>query len=254
MKALQKDRTRRYPTVSEFAAEIGRYLGGDPVEAGPPSARYRVSRFLRRHRIVLNLFCSFGLTWPVFFWLVLSADKLLPISDFGVASLSVLMLAGLPFCLAVLSVLVWRSARGKHALINAVIGVVVCGWAFLAVWLIANRPTTLGLVTRANLFIEKGQYDEAANLYKQQLNSSGRGGYYVGHGYVEELLGRVYVAQKRFSEAEPLFLQAYERTLRREQERVAAIASTLADLYEAWGRPDDAAEWRARASNASSDG
>lgn len=50
LKALEKDRTRRYPTVAAFAADIGRYLSDEPVEARPPSATYRVRKFTRRHR------------------------------------------------------------------------------------------------------------------------------------------------------------------------------------------------------------
>ena len=41
MKALEKDRNRRYETASGFAADIERHLHDEPVEAGPPSAAYR---------------------------------------------------------------------------------------------------------------------------------------------------------------------------------------------------------------------
>ncbi|MBX9627685.1 MAG: serine/threonine protein kinase, partial [Gemmataceae bacterium] len=50
MKALEKDRTRRYETANGLAADVGRYLAGEPVAAGPPSAAYRVRKFVRRHR------------------------------------------------------------------------------------------------------------------------------------------------------------------------------------------------------------
>ena len=50
MKALEKDRTRRYETASAFAADVERYLKDEPVEACPPSARYRLSKFVRRNR------------------------------------------------------------------------------------------------------------------------------------------------------------------------------------------------------------
>ncbi len=51
MRALEKDRTRRYSTASELAADIGRYLRHEPVLASPPSIRYRMRKFVRRHRI-----------------------------------------------------------------------------------------------------------------------------------------------------------------------------------------------------------
>jgi len=50
MKALEKDRTRRYETANEFAADIGRHLGDEPVVAGPPSTAYRLRKFVRRNR------------------------------------------------------------------------------------------------------------------------------------------------------------------------------------------------------------
>jgi non-specific serine/threonine protein kinase/serine/threonine-protein kinase len=50
MKALEKDRTRRYGSPSELAADIQRHLLDQPVLAGPPSASYRASKFIHRHR------------------------------------------------------------------------------------------------------------------------------------------------------------------------------------------------------------
>jgi serine/threonine-protein kinase len=50
MKALEKDRTRRYDTAAGFAADIERYLADEPVEAGPPSRLYRARKFARRNR------------------------------------------------------------------------------------------------------------------------------------------------------------------------------------------------------------
>jgi len=51
MKAIEKDRTRRYQTCNEFAADILRYLRGEPVVAGPPSVIYKMRRFVTRHRL-----------------------------------------------------------------------------------------------------------------------------------------------------------------------------------------------------------
>jgi WD40 repeat protein len=53
MKALEKDRNRRYQTASDFAADIHRYLLHEPVAAGPPSVSYRLRKLLRRHRRVV---------------------------------------------------------------------------------------------------------------------------------------------------------------------------------------------------------
>lgn len=50
MKALEKDRSRRYGSPSDLAADIGRHLRNEPVLARPPSAGYRTGKFVRRHR------------------------------------------------------------------------------------------------------------------------------------------------------------------------------------------------------------
>ena len=49
----RKDRTRRYESASGMARDIKRHLDGDPVEAGPPSALYRLHTFARKHRLAL---------------------------------------------------------------------------------------------------------------------------------------------------------------------------------------------------------
>ena len=50
MKALEKDRTRRYETANGLARDVQRYLDDEPVEACPPSAGYRLRKFARKHR------------------------------------------------------------------------------------------------------------------------------------------------------------------------------------------------------------
>jgi serine/threonine protein kinase/tetratricopeptide (TPR) repeat protein len=53
MKALEKDRNRRYEAANDFAADVLRYLNDEPVQACPPSAGYRFRKFSRRHRSTL---------------------------------------------------------------------------------------------------------------------------------------------------------------------------------------------------------
>ena len=54
MRALEKDRARRYQSAGALAAEIRRFLEGDAVEAGPPTARYRAWKLAKRHRVVFG--------------------------------------------------------------------------------------------------------------------------------------------------------------------------------------------------------
>jgi serine/threonine protein kinase/Tfp pilus assembly protein PilF len=70
LKALAADPAERYPTVDALCQEIRRVLRGEPIEASPPGAIHRVSRFIRRHRslvasaalVVLALALGLGAT------------------------------------------------------------------------------------------------------------------------------------------------------------------------------------------------
>jgi len=72
MKALEKDRTRRYQTAMALAGDIRRHLSNEPVSAGPPGAVYRTKKFVRRHRFgvtaaatLVLLLLAFGVTMAV---------------------------------------------------------------------------------------------------------------------------------------------------------------------------------------------
>jgi serine/threonine protein kinase len=80
MKALDKDRNRRYETASALAADVQRYLNDEPVQACPPTAWYRFRKFARRNRVVLMT----------------------------VTMVTVALLLGTALC-------VWQAIRAKHA-------------------------------------------------------------------------------------------------------------------------------------------
>ena len=54
LRALEKNRARRYPTVTDLAADIARFLNHEPVNARPPALGYRVGKFVRRNRLVVS--------------------------------------------------------------------------------------------------------------------------------------------------------------------------------------------------------
>ena len=75
MKCLEKERSRRYETANALGMELQRYLADEPVLAGPPSARYRLKKFLRRNKgpaiaaalVLLTLTAGIvGTTWGLF--------------------------------------------------------------------------------------------------------------------------------------------------------------------------------------------
>ena len=61
MKALEKDRSRRYETANGLAMDVQRYLADEPVLACPPSAGYRLRKFMRRNRPQLATAAGLGL-------------------------------------------------------------------------------------------------------------------------------------------------------------------------------------------------
>jgi serine/threonine protein kinase len=60
MKALEKDRTRRYETATGLARDVEHYLSDEPVEACPPSASYRLRKFARKNRRLLATATAFA--------------------------------------------------------------------------------------------------------------------------------------------------------------------------------------------------
>jgi len=60
MKALEKDRTRRYGSPSDLAADIERYLHHQPIVARPPSTVYKAKKFVRRHTFGVGVAAAIG--------------------------------------------------------------------------------------------------------------------------------------------------------------------------------------------------
>ena len=60
MRCLEKDRGRRYETANGLSRDIERYLCDEAVEACPPSTWYRVSKFTRKHRVLIYTAAAFA--------------------------------------------------------------------------------------------------------------------------------------------------------------------------------------------------
>jgi eukaryotic-like serine/threonine-protein kinase len=72
MKAVERDRSRRYGTPSELAADISRYLNSEPITARPASLSYRVQKYVRRNRygvagaaVLVLLLLGFGIVQSI---------------------------------------------------------------------------------------------------------------------------------------------------------------------------------------------
>jgi len=90
LKALEKDRTRRYSTASDLAADVERYLKYEPVEAGPPGITYVLRKFARRNRrgvaaallVALALFIGLGMAAAGWYRAGREADRSREIAGF----------------------------------------------------------------------------------------------------------------------------------------------------------------------------
>ncbi len=114
-----------------------------------------------------------------------------------------------------------------------------------------HLSTAGGMDTLALILTDRGEAAEAESLYRSALDictrelpeGHWRTAVYRGH------LGAQLAAAARFDEAEPLLISAWETVSASQGEgsrRTQAIIRELVELYDAWGRPDDAAFWRAK--------
>ena len=89
MKALDKDRARRYETATGLANDIQRHLTNQPVTAGPPTVRYRLKKFVRRNRslvatiaaVMLTVLIGFATSVAGFAWANLERQRAILAED-----------------------------------------------------------------------------------------------------------------------------------------------------------------------------
>jgi serine/threonine protein kinase/tetratricopeptide (TPR) repeat protein len=103
LKSLEKDRARRYESPSSLARDIERFLRDEPVEACPPSASYRIQKFLRKHRSAIILASAGAL---VLF--VGSAAAIGVLGPFVTSAVALTLLVGTAFA-------AWQAIRARSA-------------------------------------------------------------------------------------------------------------------------------------------
>ncbi|MEE9128917.1 MAG: protein kinase [Phycisphaerales bacterium] len=171
MKAMEKDRTRRYVTAAELARDVAHHLSGDPIEAAPPSATYRLSRFVRKHKSGLNITIFIYVVW-IYMMGIMSVVAMM---GFLIAALTLwgVLVFAMPVIFAVLSGLVWWVNRSRFALMNAILAGPVLG-AFVGLVILASslnylRPDDARADVTERIALRKGAASRELNKYARTL-------------------------------------------------------------------------------------
>ncbi|MHC4596101.1 MAG: protein kinase domain-containing protein [Planctomycetota bacterium] len=246
MKSLEKDRTRRYETANEFAKDIERHLGDEPVSAGPPSVGYRLSKFVRRNRASVTAIAAVlvvlvaGIVVSTIFAIGQAraraeAERQAKISraaaDFITKSVLAMVSKGDNTSIQKSLDATSENIKGKfkgEPLLDAAARTMLGSFYF---HLNNNKAAEPHLERAYQLFRE--QFGEEHPITLHSMNN---------------LVG-LYLLQARYDEAESLLdkvLKIGPRVLGEESPEMLQAMRQLIELYEAWGKPEKAEEWRVK--------
>jgi len=234
MKALEKERARRYETANALGQDLQRYLRHEPVRARAPTAAYRAGKFIRRHQGG-----------------VAAAAAVLIALIFGLVSAT----AGMIRAREAERVAV-REAATANEVTNFLVGVFEVGDPGEAVGRTITAHEILGkgareidkalsqqpevrarlMVTMGKVYTNLGLYSEAEPLLTKAVETSRQ---VLGKDHPDTLtafndLANLYWYQNRFAEAEPLYLELVEtrgRLLGDEDPATLRAQFDLASLY-----------------------
>ncbi len=115
-----------------------------------------------------------------------------------------------------------------------------------------NVSTARGITSLGRLYVQLGKPRQAEPLLREAMDRATRTRRSGDNGYeiagIRGLLGRCLLEMDRYDDAEPELLAAVQR-LQQQQgppRRVRPVIKSLVALYEAWDKPDEAAQWRAK--------
>ncbi len=267
MKALEKDRGRRYETASGLARDIERHLAGNSVEAGPPSRTYRLRKFVRRRRAAMAAAASLtGLLMIAASITALMSARAVQQERVARAQVELARFEAeraikaeqtihavedankRPLAFDAGASELWKEGNQNGALERA-----TDAYASAITKSFAGRPAELvsTLASMGKAYLKQGDTMLAIRLFNRALavglNDSDN---WIAFE-TRSLLGECKLAQKEFDKAEPLLLAGYEGMKARESKipasdrnRIAEAGSRLVMLYDAWGKKDKADQWR----------
>lgn len=202
LKAMRKERARRYRSASELSDDIENYLRGDPLIAGPESTTYRAIKMFRKHRIpfaagvitVTSLVVGLVISASMYFQAEHARADAQAVSDLLQKSIA--------------SSLNLRQATGKEITVRFILDAISENLEVE----FQNQPLfgasiqnelisaygVLGLYEQAELHAK-----HAVEIRRTQLGTE-----HIATQYSRYQLGWIYMLQSRYSEAEPLLTKA----------------------------------------------
>ena len=244
LKAMRKERERRYESAAELARDIENYLRGDPLTAGPESVAYRMNKFVRRNRVVVAavsavLAVLIGGTIVSTVFAIgqarerVRAERQVKVTQAVADFLNYDLLASVTPA----------RAQGRPVTVREILDAAAekIEHRFRGEPLIeASVRQTLGDTYQALGDYEEAQrhLEQAYQLHREHLREA--------HPSVLQSmasLGWLYVGQGRYKDAEPLLLRTLEikrRVLGEENPSTLASLGTLAILYRNQGRYTEA--------------
>ena len=249
MKALEKDRTRRYETASALALDIERHLTDVPVEASPPSTTYRMKKFVLRHKVgvaagaVVVLALVLGIAGTTTGLIrAQRAERRATAEAEAAQEIS-------EFLVELFEVSDPGEARGETITAREILD---RGAQRLDTEL-ADQPLIQARLmdTIGTVYEELGLYEDASVPLKEAL-STREGLLGSDHPDVAQSLDHlagVYLSQGKYEEAEPLFrrsLEIRETVLGPEHPDVAGSLNNLALVYDHQGKYAEAEQLHLR--------
>jgi len=246
MRALEKDRSRRYGSPTELAADIRRHLSDEPVEAGPPSRVYRAKKFVRRHRVGVAVAGGVGvLLLAVAATMTVQAGRIAAERDRANAEAARANQEAeakgqvSEFLKDLFTVSDPGEARGNSITARELLD----RGAEKIEGMLTEQPETRAelMATMGFVYHSLGLYAQAEPLLEQALAERKR---VLGDDHLDTLasingLAILYKSQGRHAEAEPLYLSTLEtrkRVLGDDHPHTLASMNNLAILYKRQGR------------------
>ncbi len=257
MRALEKDRTRRYETANEFAGDIERHLGDEPVSAGPPSVGYRLRKFVRRNRasvtavaaVAAAIIVGFIVSTTMYFRAEAERDRAVE-AERQTEQLLAQEQAVTDFLYTDLL----ESIDPAKAMVREVtLREVLDAASERMEGRFEGEPHAELSVRQmwGQMYLKLGKYkaakrhgDRVLEIFMKQLDEEDPDMLLLMRN-----LAALYLEQGWYDEAEPVLvkvLDAQRRVLGEEHRDTVRAINCLIMLYEAWGKPEKADQWRTK--------